>query len=80
MALYDYPRDITAHLKQLETNCGANGYDHSEAPLHGWRAERERASQIERLREGTVARNQFHLIFVRISHLVAALKGSAMER
>jgi len=80
MTLHDYPRGITAHLKQLETNFGACGYDHSEGPLYGWRAERERANQIEQLHDGKSARKQFHVIFAHIAYLITALKGSVTER
>jgi hypothetical protein len=41
MTLYDSPRDVTAHLHQLEVNLGASGYDHSRPPAKGWRAERQ---------------------------------------
>ena len=42
MTLYDGPRDVIAHLHQLEVNLGATAYDHSRPPATGWRAERQK--------------------------------------
>ena len=38
MSLYDGPRDVTQHLKQLETRCGLG--ETLRDRQHGWRAER----------------------------------------
>lgn len=41
MSLYEGPRDVTQHLKQLETKYGLGQTLHGPQQYHGWRAERD---------------------------------------
>ena len=47
MTLFDSPRDVMSHLKELESHLNPTGYDHQEGEMTGWRAER----RLERIRE-----------------------------
>ena len=50
MTLFDGPRDVTDHLKELESRLNSTGYDHQGREMTGWRAER----QLERIRESEI--------------------------
>lgn len=41
MSLYDGPRDILAHMQQLDAKFGLDATLHDTRNLHGWRAERD---------------------------------------
>lgn len=79
MSLYDYPADVTAHLKQLEADFNATGFDHSAPPLHGWRSERERACQIERPRANSNAPRRARPIFEYVTSLTTSLRRLIAE-
>lgn len=74
MSLYDFPTDVTAHLKQLETDFNGTGFDHSTPPLRGWRSERERASQPEHTRTSSNVLRRARAIFEYASSLTTSLR------
>ncbi|SDJ05580.1 hypothetical protein SAMN05421850_1081 [Lutimaribacter saemankumensis] len=57
MSLYDGPRDVTQHLKQLEKRCGLGETLDDRQQHHGWRAERDWAQRKEPDCEGCVEKS-----------------------
>lgn len=47
MSLYDGPRDVTEHLRELERRYGGAATGHRDGPASGWRVERRLARASE---------------------------------